>query len=120
MGTEIGARNFGDTYRYNLLPIVAQKMGLDTSTDRTLWRDRVLVELNVAVLHSYERAGVTMMDHHAASHSFDKFEQFERDAGRPVYARWNWLVPPISGSAVTVFHRDSWQDIELKPCYVHQ
>lgn len=120
MGTEIGARNFGDIGRYNLLPAVAKKMGLDTSTDRSLWRDRALVELNVAVLHSYERAGVTMMDHHAASHSFDKFEQFERDAGRPVYARWNWLVPPISGSAVTVFHRDSWQDIELKPCYVHQ
>ena len=34
-------------------------MGLDTSRDRTLWRDRALLELNVAVLHSYEKAGVT-------------------------------------------------------------
>lgn len=120
MGTEIGARNFGDTYRYNLLKIVAEKLGLDTSTDRTLWRDRALIELNIAVLHSYEKAGITMMDHHAASHSFDKFEQLEIAAGRTVYARWNWLVPPISGSAVTVFHRDSWKDIQLKPCYAHQ
>lgn len=120
MGTEIGARNFGDIGRYNLLPAMARKMGLDTSNDRTLWRDRALVELNVAVLASYEAAGVTMMDHHAASHSFDKFEEHERAAGRPVHARWNWLVPPISGSAVTVFHRDSWEDIQLLPAYVHQ
>jgi nitric-oxide synthase len=120
MGTEIGARNFGDSYRYNLLAVVGRKMGLDMSSDRTLWRDRALVELNVAVLYSYEKAGVTMMDHHAASHSFDKFEQLENAAGRTVHARWNWIVPPISGSAVTIFHRDSWKDIQLKPCYTHQ
>lgn len=120
MGTEIGARNFGDVGRYNLLPAMARKMGLDCRSDRTLWRDRALVELNVAVLASYEAAGVTMMDHHAASHSFDKFEEHERAAGRPVHARWNWLVPPISGSAVTVFHRDAWEDIQLLPAYVHQ
>lgn len=117
MGPEIGARNFGDTCRYDMLPVVARGMGLDTSSDRTLWRDRALIELNVAVLHSYDRAGVTMMDHHAASHAFDKFEAMEIEAGRPVHARWNWIVPPISGSAVTIFHRDSWQDIELKPNY---
>lgn len=116
MGTEIGARNFGDIGRYNLLPVVAQRMGLDISSDRLLWRDRAIVELNVAVLHSYERAGVTMVDHHAAAHAFDKFEALETQAGRPVYARWSWIVPPISGSATTVFHRE-WQDIELTPIY---
>lgn len=120
MGPEIGARNFGDTYRYDMLPVVAKKLGLDTTTDRTLWRDRALIELNIAVLHSYDRAGVTMMDHHAAGHAFDKFEAMELDAGRPVHARWNWIVPPISGSAVTIFHRDGWQDIELKPNYFPQ
>jgi nitric-oxide synthase len=120
MGTEIGARNFGDTYRYNLLPVVAQRLGLDMSRDRTLWRDRALVELNVAVLHSYERAGVTMMDHHGTSAAFDTFEALETSAGRPVHARWNWIVPPISGSAVTVFHRDNWKDIELAPNYFAQ
>jgi nitric-oxide synthase len=117
MGTEIGARNFGDTARYDLLPVVARRMGLDLSSDRTLWRDRAIVELNVAVLHSYERAGVTMLDHHAASHAFDKFEALEHQAGRIVHARWSWIVPPISGSTVTVFHQDHWQDIELTPAY---
>jgi nitric-oxide synthase len=117
MGTEIGARNFGDWYRYNLLPVVAARMGLDTSTDRSLWRDRALVELNVAVLHSYEKAGVTMMDHHAAANAFDKFEAIENEAGRVVHAKWSWIVPPISGCAVTLFHKEHWQDIERLPTY---
>jgi nitric-oxide synthase len=119
-GTEIGARNFSDPYRYNLLPEVARRMGLDQTSDRTLWRDRALLELNVAVLYSYEKAGVKMMDHHATSHAFDQFEAAEREAGRVVHARWNWIVPPISGSAVTIFHRDTWQDITLKPNYFYQ
>jgi len=117
MGTEIGARNFGDTYRYNLLPVVAARMGLDVSTDRSLWRDRALIELNVAVLHSYEKAGVTMIDHHAAANAFDKFEAIENDAGRVVHAKWSWIVPPISGCAVTLFHKEHWQDIEVLPAY---
>jgi nitric-oxide synthase len=35
---EIGARNFSDPYRYNLLPAVAEQLGLDTSHDRTCGR----------------------------------------------------------------------------------
>jgi nitric-oxide synthase len=58
-----------------------------------------------------------MLDHHAASHAFDKFEALETRAGRVVHARWSWIVPPISGSAVTVFHKDHWKDIELTPIY---
>jgi nitric-oxide synthase, bacterial len=119
MGTEIGARNFSDTYRYNLLPEIARRMGLDTTRESLLWKDRALVELNVAVLHSYEQAGVKLMDHHTAVQSFDRFEEIEKSAGRPVYGRWGWLVPPLSGSTVSVFHRD-WPDIEIKPNYFAQ
>ena len=57
MGTEIGGRNFSDTYRYNMLPIVAEKMGLDCSDHISLWKDLALVEINVAVLHSYKAWG---------------------------------------------------------------
>lgn len=35
MGTEIGARNFGDSDRYDLVPTVAERMGLDTSNEAT-------------------------------------------------------------------------------------
>jgi nitric-oxide synthase len=105
MGTEIGARNFGDGSRYNLLPVVAAQMGLNTSSDRTLWRDRALVELNVAVLHSFQQAGVTTIDHHTATRHFMQHVDAEAADGREVTGDWAWLVPPLSGSATPVFHR---------------
>ena len=49
MGTEIASRNFGDETRYNLLPEVANRMGIDRSKRCMLWKDRALVELNTAV-----------------------------------------------------------------------
>jgi nitric-oxide synthase, bacterial len=119
VGTEIGARNFTDPQRYNLLQRIAQACGLDTSSERSLWRDRALVEINVAVLASFERAGFTMVDHHSAVATFDRFESSERAAGRPVHGNWSWLVPPMSGSLTSVFHR-SWPETELKPCFVAQ
>ncbi|CAG0881384.1 unnamed protein product, partial [Darwinula stevensoni] len=99
MVTEVGARDLCDPHRYNILADqhwadvpniglrsklpdsgfqffsfqeVGRRMGLDTSTPSTLWKDRALVEVNVAVMHSYQSSGVTMMDHHAASESFMK------------------------------------------------
>ena len=97
MGTEIGSRNLADTDRYDLLPTIAANLGLDTTTDRTLWRDRALVELNVAVLHSYETAGVTIADHHTEAHRFLKHVAKEERAGRVCPAEWSWIVPPLSG-----------------------
>lgn len=106
MGTEVGSRNLGDVSRYNLLPLVAQKMGLDTDNPAILWKDRALVELNTSVLHSYAKAGVSMTDHHEASEQFVHFEQTECKKGRTIHAEWAWIVPPMSASATEVFHRE--------------
>ncbi|MER5967108.1 nitric oxide synthase oxygenase [Streptomyces sp. NPDC002057] len=105
MGTEIGARNLADAERYDLLPEVADRLGLDRSTERTLWRDRALVELNVAVLHSFQEAGVTMADHHTESRRFLRHIAQESRHGRETPADWSWIVPPVSGGATPVFHR---------------
>lgn len=118
MGTEIGARNLADTDRYNLLPAVARRLGLDTSTDRSLWKDRALVELNRAVLHSFDRAGVTIADHHTESRRFLSHLEREERKGREVGADWSWIVPPISGSATPVFHR-TYEDRPSSTAYVH-
>lgn len=104
MGTEIGARNLADPDRYDQLPVIAEKLGLDRRRDRALWKDRALVELNVAVLHSFEREGVKIVDHHAASAEFMKFCERERSAGREVSARWDWIVPPLSPATTEVYH----------------
>jgi nitric-oxide synthase len=104
MGTEIGARDLGDEARYNRLPAIAHQLGLDLSSPQSLWRDRALLELNVAVLHSYAAAGVTLVDHHTASAQFMRFATQEESAGRPLSAQWDWIVPPMSGSTTPVFH----------------
>ncbi|MER5886467.1 nitric oxide synthase oxygenase [Streptomyces sp. NPDC001941] len=118
MGTEIGARNLADADRYDLLPLVAERLGLDTSTDRSLWKDRALVELNRAVLDSFDRAGVTVSDHHTESRRFLAHLAREDRRGRRVGADWAWIVPPISGSATPVFHR-TYDDTPSSPAYVH-
>lgn len=112
MGTEIGARNLADTDRYDLLPLVATQLGLNTSRERSLWKDRALVELNVAVLESFERTGVTIVDHHTAAKQFARFEKNEASCGRDVTGEWSWLVPPMSGATTHMFHKD--YDPEIK------
>lgn len=117
MGTEIGARNFADADRYDLLPTIARKMRLDTGNERTLWRDRALVELNVAVLHSFAQAGVTMTDHHTESARFVTHLEREERAGRETPGDWSWLVPPMSGAASPLYHR-YYDTTERCPAYV--
>lgn len=103
--TEIGARNLSDTYRYDKLPLVARGMGLDTGRDRTLWRDRALLELTAAVLHSYDRAGVAIIDHHFATKQFVRHEEREHKSGRTCPADWSAIVPATSGSTTPVWQR---------------
>ena len=119
MGTEIGARNLADEDRYNLLPVVAKKMGLDVRDKNLLWKDRALVELNQAVLYSFRKAGVKIIDHHSASKQFMQFMRQEAKEGREVTADWSWIVPPTSGSTTKVFHTEM-QDIINSPNYFYQ
>jgi len=116
MGTEVGARNLADADRYDMLPEVAARMGLDTSRESTLWRDRALVELTRAVHYSFERAGVKMSDHHTESQRFIAHIRNETKAGRPVPADWSWIVPPMSGGLTPVFHR-YYEEMDLRPAF---
>ncbi|MGC6426998.1 MAG: nitric oxide synthase oxygenase [Akkermansiaceae bacterium] len=113
LGTEIGARNFADSNRYDLLPEVAVRLGLDTTSRRSLWKDHALVVLNEAVLWSFDAEGVRISDHHGVSDDFLRFCKQEEKEGRDVSAEWSWIVPPISGAATSVFHRQ----YEQKPLY---
>lgn len=119
MSTEIASRNFGDPHRYNLLPIIAEKLGLNTRSKLSLWKDRALVELNTAVLHSFAVSGVSMVDHHTASEQFIKHCDREENEGRTVYADWGWIIPPLSASATKVFHQE-FENIILKPNFLPQ
>ena len=105
MVTEIASRNLGDSLRYNMLPRVAQCLGLDpvTSSD-PMWRDRALTELNAAVLYSFARDGVMMVDHHLASEQYMRFVQREQSSGRTPSGDWSWIVPPEASASTEVFH----------------
>ncbi|MBH5317871.1 nitric oxide synthase oxygenase [Paenibacillus sp. GSMTC-2017] len=119
MGTEIGARNLADDNRYNQLPAVAQLMGLDTTKASTLWKDKALVELNIAVLHSFKSQGVTIVDHHTAAQQFMRFEKNEAMSNREVTGRWSWLVPPLSPATTSIFH-NSYSDHIISPKFYYR
>ncbi len=119
MLTEIAARNLGDEQRYNLLPIIAKKMKLDTRQLKTLWKDKAMLVLQEAVLHSFQSQGVTLVDHHTASEQFLEFCKQEEAKGRSVQADWVWIVPPAAGSTLGVFHQD-WDNQILSPNFYYQ
>ncbi|XP_049716956.1 nitric oxide synthase, inducible isoform X1 [Elephas maximus indicus] len=119
MGTEIGVRDLCDVQRYNILEEVGRRMGLETHKVASLWKDRAVVEINIAVLHSFQKQNVTIMDHHSASESFMKYMQNEYRSRGGCPADWVWLVPPISGSITPVFHQEMLNYI-LSPFYYYQ
>jgi nitric-oxide synthase len=119
VGSEIGARDLADIDRYNALPEIGQLLGLDTGSNRSLWKDRALIELNEAVLWSFAETGVAMVDHHTVTRQFLMHEKKEAKAGRCVYADWSWIVPPISGGTTPVFHR-KFKERTLKPNFFAQ
>ncbi len=114
MCTEIGSRDLGDTGRYNQLPVIASHMGLSRSSDRSLWKDKAITELNLAVLHSFGIAGVTITDHHTESARFLRHLEREEEHGRACPADWTWIVPPAASSATPVFHR-YYQNFDQTP-----
>ncbi|HTZ25545.1 MAG TPA: nitric oxide synthase oxygenase [Streptosporangiaceae bacterium] len=114
MCTEIGSRNLGDVARYNQLPAVASGMGMSTVSNQTLWKDKAMTELNVAVLSSFRAARVTITDHHTESVRFLSHLAREENAGRSCPADWTWIVPPAAASATPVFHR-YYDDIHQTP-----
>ena len=114
MCTEIGSRDLGDSGRYDQLPVIARHMGLSTTSDRNLWKDKAMTELNLAVLDSFSAAGVTISDHHTESVRFLQHLAREERQGRVCPADWTWIVPPAASSATPVFHR-YYQNFDQTP-----
>ncbi|MBN3304291.1 NOS1 protein, partial [Amia calva] len=119
MGTEIGVRDFCDSSRYNVLEEVAKKMGLDTRKTSSLWKDQALVEVNIAVLYSFQASKVTIVDHHSATESFMKHMENEYRVRGGCPADWVWIVPPMSGSITPVFHQEML-NYRLTPSFEYQ
>ncbi|OUL35756.1 nitric oxide synthase oxygenase [Nostoc sp. 106C] len=117
MDTEI-MRDFLDEYRYNKMEEIAKALKLDTSSEQTLWRDEVALKLNVAILYSFQKAKVTMVDHQTASRQFLIHDLREKKAGRECPGDWGWIVPATGGSTCPVWHHQT-RDFYLEPAYHH-
>ena len=115
----MASRDFLDPQRYNLLEPLGEAMGLDMTSNTSLWKDEVSIELNKAVLHSYKEAGVSIVDHYSMADSFVEFmsEEVRERGGIP--ADWVWIVPPQSGSLVSTFHQEMI-NYHLTPSYEYQ
>jgi sulfite reductase alpha subunit-like flavoprotein/nitric oxide synthase oxygenase domain/subunit/hemoglobin-like flavoprotein len=117
MGTEI-MRDFLEDWRYDKTEDIARILKLDTSSEQTLWRDRVALELNIAILHSFQKAKVSMVDHQTASKQFLAHDLREKKAGRECPGDTGWIVPPAGGSTCPVWHHQM-RDFYLDPAYHH-
>lgn len=117
METEI-ARNLFEQNRYDRAHDIAHAFGLDTTSEATLWRDRAFLELCVAIIHSFDNAGVTLVDHQTAARQFLRHEERELKAGRECPAQWSWITPAAGGSTVPTWHREM-RDFHLSPHFAY-
>lgn len=115
MSSEIG-RNLVE--RYGMGKIVAEKMGLDTTSDRTLWADQVSLIVHQAVMYSFTKAGVSMVDHNTCSKQWLTHAKRELRLGRETPADWAWVVPPLGSQAVT-WHQ-TMRYFWMRPAYGQQ
>ena len=112
--TEIG-RDFLDKQRYNLAEKVAVACNIPKTT-LAVWKDDVQLQVHKAILHSFAKNGVSIVDHHTASDSFQGFYEEEIKQRGKCPADWVWLVPPAGGSMTSVFHQEMFNFIQ-KPQY---
>ena len=117
METEI-SRDFLEDWRYDKMEEIAGVLNIDTSSEHTLWRDRVALETNVAILHSFQKAKVSLVDHQSASRQFLTHDLREKKAGRECPGDYGWVVPPAGGSTCPVWHHQM-RDFYLDPAYHH-
>ena len=112
--TEI-ARDFLDKQRYDLAEAVAAACNIPRTKLR-IWRDDVQLQMHRAILHSFTKNSVSIVDHHTASESFLDFYKDEISKRKKCPADWVWLVPPAGSGMTGVFHQEMVNFI-LKPQY---
>ncbi len=105
MSSEIAVRDLADRDRYDVLPFLARRMGLDPGNPTDFAVDRAALELLRAVHFSFDAEKVRITDHHTESSRFLLHRDREQAAGRSCPADWSWIVPPVSSALTPVFHQ---------------
>ena len=94
-------------------------MGLDSTNNMTLWKDRVALELNIAILHSFAKAGVAIVDQHSSTEQFMVHMNNEMRSRGGCPTDWIWVNPSQSGSLCPIYHQEMLH-YHLSPSYKKQ
>jgi len=97
VSTEI-ARNLME--RYNVTEQLAKAFGMKENSK--LLHQKVSAELEIAILHSFEKNKFTMVDPMTVGKSFMTHCKRERNAGRECPAQWSW-IGGLLGECVILF-----------------
>ena len=117
--TEV-VRDLCDEERYNILPRLAALLGLDTSKNASLWRDRAQLVMSEAVLHSFAHAKVAMVDHHTMIEGFYEWYLNELSDRGYCPGNWKWVIPPQTSSCSRAYSGlNSMKEYTLKPAWLH-
>ncbi len=98
----------------SLLLRIAGYLRLDTQRDASLWRLKAMTTLEEAVLWSFERAGVTVVETYSAARRFAAFVAAETAANRPLCHR-DQLQLPLLGSLGLAW--DQWPNYAWSPAF---
>ncbi|HWJ51959.1 MAG TPA: nitric oxide synthase oxygenase [Propionibacteriaceae bacterium] len=91
---EIAGRDLAPARRFNVLPMVADSIGLSRDPRiEPLWQDLALGELHRAVVHSFRRAGVMFSTPQQEAERFRRHVDREHCVGRSIPTDRTWLMP---------------------------
>lgn len=119
MNAETVVRNISKAHRYNVLPSIARRMGLNTGSTLSIWKDQALFELNRAVLHSFTMRGVSIVDRENATAQRMQYWHKEAQAKQITPADRSRTRLPLSVSIAKVLAQEK-QFICLKPNFFPQ
>jgi len=91
-------RNFTDKGRYNVLPAVAKSLKLDTSPANECWKEEATLVLNKAIVGSYIKSGISMINHHSMLSEFMQWYELEKKTRGYCPGNWKWIIPPVGAS----------------------
>ena len=116
---EIGTRDLLEPNRFGLMDEIGTRLGLDTGSLASLWKDRVALEMNQATIYSFAQAGATIVDQHTVSEQFQTHFKNELKIRGGCPSDWVWLTPSQSGSLTPLYHQEMLH-YNLSPCLERQ
>jgi nitric-oxide synthase len=119
---EIAGRDLAPARRFDLLPMVADSIGLSRDPRiEPLWQDLALGELHRAVVDSFRKAGVMFSTPQQEADRFRRHVEREHCQGRAAPTDRTWLMPatnPILCSTDEIADYDT-PTPDTDPQYVH-